>query len=142
MNGDLNITDLHGSKGTLNVQGGLNQANVLYVGKGGNSVGIVNHSSGVLQSNPTTGGDWRIGGNTAADAESVGIYNLSGTGVLSVGRNFQIGGYGTGSVIQTGGTANLTAGVPIIGRFAGGVGTWDLSTGNGVINQTPSAATT
>ncbi len=144
--GDFNVGDagVAGSTlgGTLNVQDSATvNARTLSIGKYVNAVGTVNQSGGVVQEvdNGLPGGDWRIGGSgSTSDAAAVGVYNLSG-GSFSTGTNLQVGGYGTGTFRQTGGSASVGAnngGFLSIGRFPGGVGTYDLSTGNGMLNTT------
>jgi fibronectin-binding autotransporter adhesin len=134
--GDLNISDLSGSTGTLNITGGTVKANTLYVGKGNLGAaatsGTVNQSGGAV-SQTTGGGDWRIGGaGSAADANATGNYNLSG-GTFSDGTsNMQIGAYGHGTMTITGGAATV-GGFLSVGRYTGGVGVLDMSAGNGTM---------
>lgn len=140
-NGDLNLADLHGSTGILNIVSGTHSTLNLFVGKGGNGTGTVNHTGGTLQTGGTgTAADWRIGGNTAADTETTGTYNLSGGTLINTARNFQIGAWGNGSIVQTGGTALISqgGGVPVIGRFGGSTGLWSVT--NGIVSQAPTAA--
>ncbi len=141
--GELNVADVNAT-GVLNVLGSATvNARSLEVGKFGNANGTVNQSGGTVTEADNGAGtaDWRIGGyGSAADAAAVGVYNLS-AGTLNTGAaNLQVGAYGKGTVTQTGGTATVAAYLSI-GRFGGGNGTWDLSTGTGalVANTAPLA---
>ena len=124
------VGSVAGDNGTLNVSGQFS-AGTISVANATTSVGTVNQTGGIV--NQTGGADFRIGGyNSAADAAAVGTYNLSG-GTLTSPANFQVGGYGHGTLIQTGGTVNSGA-YTDSGRFAGGVGLIDVEGGN--FNQT------
>ena len=129
--GDTNISDVTGSTGVLNLNGtGTFKGTTLFIGKSGTATATVNQSGGTVQQ--TGGNDLRIGGyGSAADAASVGTYNLSG-GTFTTPGNLQFGAYGHGTLNQTGGTVNAgtaTGGFPVVGRYAGGVGTVNISAG-------------
>lgn len=101
--------------------------NTLNVGHFGNSQGYVKQTGGAVTS--AGGGDWRIGGTDGAAGASVGIYDLTG-GTFTVGLNFQIGAFGKGQMNVGGaGSVNVAGGFPVVGRFAGGFGVLDVSTG-------------
>ena len=125
---DFNLGDTVASRGVVNVQ---DQAALtiatLYVGKGGASVGIVNHTLGTVTA--SGGGDWRIGGNqtVGSDTGTYGIYNMVGGSAL-INRNFQIGASGTGVFNQTGGAVSVTSGFNVIARF-GGSGVLNIANG-------------
>ena len=104
----------------------------LWVGKGGTSQGYVYQSGGVVTNAWAASSDWQIGGSAAAAAGSFGGYYLSG-GRLDVNRNLQIGAYGTGEMVVSGGQANFWAGYPVIGRFTNGAGL--LVVKGGTFNQ-------
>jgi fibronectin-binding autotransporter adhesin len=134
--GDLNIADQNGSTGALNIRDNASvQVRTLMVGRQGTASGVVNQTGGTVQEvdNGAGSGDWRIGGgNSSADAAAVGVYNLSGGSFNTGGANLQIGGYGSGTFIQTGGT--VFCGVYLsIGRYPGSVGVFNLSSGSGAV---------
>ncbi len=85
-------------------------------------------------------GDWRIGGaGSTSDAIAIGVYNLSGGTLNPGGANFQVGAYGMGTITQTGGTVITGAnggGYLSIGRFPGGTGVYNMSSGNGTLTET------
>ena len=93
----------------------------------GAPVGTVNISGGSVT---FSGADNRIGGdNSAVSVNAQGIVNVSG-GTLNFGGNVQIGAYGKGTMTISGtGAVNSTAGFPVVGRFAGGVGVLTLDGG-------------
>ncbi len=142
---DFNAGDVGSSSGTLNVQdtasltvgtgGGLFIASAN--GAGSTASGTVNHGAGTVTVN-ATGDRLVIGGrSSAAGTGASGTYNLSGTGVLTNAGNAWIGGYGTGSLVQTGGTFNNTGWVSV-GRQTGSTGTYTISSGQ--LNQTGAGA--
>src|SRR5262249_42885777 len=118
--GDLNVADLTGAVGVLNITNNTQLSlNTLYVGKTNNGVGTVNQSGGIVTR--LGGGDWRIGGGyTAGDNSAVGTYNLSGGSIWNVG-NLQIGAAAQGTWNQSGGSVSVAA-YPSIGRFTNSVG--------------------
>ena len=124
--GDFNVSDIANSIGELDIS---NNATILcnggiWVGKSAGTIGTVNQAGGNFLK--TGGGDFLIGGLAGATT-SVGTWNLSG-GLLSVNGNFQPGTYGQGTFNQTGGTVLDNATVSI-GRYAGGVGVYNISSG-------------
>jgi hypothetical protein len=136
--GDLNVADVNAT-GVMNVQGTATvAARTLAVGKFGSSNGTVNQSGGSVSEvdNGTGPGDWRIGGyGSGSDSAAVGTYILS-AGTFNTGSaNLQVGAYGTGTFTQTGGAATVGSYLSI-GRFPGGHGTWDMSSGNGTLTAT------
>ncbi len=142
---DLNIGDTGASNtpatGTLNLSGSgqitINSGGGFYVGSGfstnteGN--GTVFQSGGTLTANGTTDGGFTIGGRKSKLA--IGIYNLSG-GTVNANTNVWDGGFGTGTMNQTGGVFQ-SAFFLSIGRQTGGTGTWNISAGS--LNQTNSS---
>ena len=130
MVGDFNVSDLTGSRSTLNIQDqAVFTLGNLFVGKTGVSVGVVNQTLGTVV-NSGGSNDWRIGGNGTAGQElgAYGIYNISG-GSFQTGRNFQTGASGIGVFNQTGGTVSVTGGTPDAGRQTGSFGLINLSNG-------------
>ena len=102
----------------------------------GAPVGTVNMSGGTAT---FTAGDSIIGGsNSAVSVGAQGTVQVTG-GTMNFGGNLQIGGYGQGTMNIFGGTVNSTAGFPVLGRFAGGVGTMTVAVG-GAFNQTNAAS--
>jgi autotransporter-associated beta strand protein/T5SS/PEP-CTERM-associated repeat protein len=134
--GDMNVADLAGSDGTLNIQDTATMTiGALYVGKALPSVGVVNQTGGSLIR--LQGGDWRIAGGTNGDSTTLGTFNLSGGSVVIGGANLQVGAYGQGVWNQTAGA--VTVGLfPSFGRYAGAVGEVDIS--GGTFTQTNTSA--
>ncbi len=133
VNGDFNTGD-NGTGVTNLLAGGRIRATTLYVGKFGSTSGTLTQSGGTL-SGVGSGGEWRIGGGgSASDSAAVGIYSLQ-AGLLSMPGNFQVGAYGQGTFKQTGGSASI-GGWLSIGRFGGGVGRYDMSSGSGTLTAT------
>jgi autotransporter-associated beta strand protein len=134
VHGDLNVGDISAT-GVMNVSNGATVRPVtLYVGKFGISNGTVTQTGGSVISLPGAS-DWRVGGGiSSADSAAFGLYQLQG-GLLDVFANFQIGAFGTGTLQQTGGTANVT-GYLAIGRFTGALGLYDMSSGSGTLTST------
>jgi autotransporter-associated beta strand protein len=142
---DLNIGDTGASNtpatGTLNLSGSgqitINSGGGFYVGSGFSSNteanGTVFQSGGTLTANGTTDGGFTIGGRTSKLA--IGIYNLS-AGTVNANTNVWDGGFGTGTMNQTGGTFQSALFLSI-GRQTGGKGIWNISAGT--LNQTNSA---
>jgi len=136
VDGDFNSGD-NGSGTTTVAAGGQIQAMTLYVGKYGSVSGMLTQSGGTV-SGLAGGGDWRIGGGgSSSDSAAVGVYNMQ-AGLLTPLYNFQVGAFGHGTLTQTGGTVHVP-GYLSIGRFSGGVGTYNMSSGNGrlVATETP-----
>lgn len=95
---------------------------------GENGTGTFNHSGGTVTVNTGSSAYNLIVGRRT---DSVGTYNLSGTGQVSA-RNVFIGGYETNSVAtghfnQTGGSLTTTEDLRL--GYAGGVGTYTISAG-------------
>lgn len=134
--GDFNIADVTGSRGILHLANGSTLLpNTFYVGKWGNATGTVNQNGGTVTNFDATPGDWRIGGgNSTNDHAAFGRYNMD-AGVFHTTANLQIGAYGDGEWLQSGGVATVGA-WPVVGRFTGSAGL--LSVSNGVFNQTGS----
>ncbi len=93
------------------------------------AIGTVNQTGGTLTVTNTGDGYFIIGGR--ASSLATGIYNLSG-GSVTANTNVRIGGYGTGTLNQTGGAFN-TASYLSIGRFSGSTGAVNVS--GGTLNQ-------
>ena len=113
------------SNGSYTINGGNFTARNAIIGK--NYAGTFNQNGGNVTLNNTVNDvtDHRLGEATG----STGIYNLT-DGILTLNHNFQIGASGTGIFSQTGGTVNAPGGFPSVGRFAGGVGTLNISKGS------------
>lgn len=84
-----------------------------------NGRGTINQSGGTVTTNHD-GLDSVIGNNSTGN----GIYNLSGTGALSIARNLYVGNSGTGAFNQTGGTNTIASTLRI-----GSLGTVNLNGG-------------
>jgi autotransporter-associated beta strand protein len=138
VNGDFNIGDVSAT-GALNITGNATiRPQNFYVGKYGTSDGTVIQTGGSVVG-ISAGSDWRIGGaGSASDSAAAGIYNMSG-GTFNCPSNLQVGAFGTGTFIQTGGVVSV-GNYLSIGRFAGGVGTYDMSSGNGILNANTTAS--
>ena len=97
----------------------------------GNPVGNLNITGGTAT---FSGGDSRIGGDQAttngnSTAGAVGKVNVT-SGTLNFGGNLQVGAFGQGTMtIANSGVVNSTAGYPVVGRFAGSVGTMNVAGG-------------
>jgi autotransporter-associated beta strand protein len=128
---DLNVGDVN-STGSLNISGtSVVKAMTLYVGKFGTARGTVTQNGGSLMSLPGSG-EWRIGGGgSSADQGTVGTYNLL-AGTVSDSGNLQVGAYGRGDLVQTGGSVKVDGWLSI-GRYAGSVGTYNMTSGNGIL---------
>jgi autotransporter-associated beta strand protein/T5SS/PEP-CTERM-associated repeat protein len=136
-NADLNIGDTGDSAtpatGVLNLQDNAS----ITVGTGGafvvgsgffsntRAMGTVNQSGGTLTANGTADGGFVVGGRGSALAQ--GTYNLS-AGQVITNTNSWVGGRGTGTMNQTGGTFTANNYLAI-GRHAGGTGVWNISDG-------------
>ena len=104
---------------------------------GNTGAGAIRQTGGTVQQAGTFGGDWRIGGYTGAnDAQAYGSYTISG-GTMTNARPFQVGAFGRGVLDIAGGTVNINGNFPVVGRFAGGVGLMNVSSGS--FNQTTTA---
>jgi autotransporter-associated beta strand protein len=130
-NTDFNIGDVSGSSGIIRMTGGSIAATNFYLGKSGTATGLLVQSAGSIASQANSGGDWRIGGATSADAAAVGTYNISG-GTFTTTTNFQVGAYGKGIVNQTGGTVTVGSYLSI-GRWPGAVGVYNMASGSGTL---------
>jgi autotransporter-associated beta strand protein len=139
--GSLIVGNASGSQGRLNVSPGALVHVASAAGPGGSplAVGACAGSAGLLVQ--TGGRLWieggnesRIGGATSDAGSARGDYRLS-AGTLDNPGNFQVGAFGSGVMTQTGGNADI-GGWFSVGRFAGGVGMLDMSSGNGVLTAT------
>jgi fibronectin-binding autotransporter adhesin len=138
INQDFNIADINDARGRLDIQ---NNAIIrtlnLWLGKNNTCTGLVYQTGGILTNHLTGGTDWRLGGNSAAGNLTFGGYYLSG-GRVDVQKNFQIGAYGTGEMLITGGVVNQWTGYPAVGRFTNAIGL--LTVTGGQFNQLSTAA--
>ncbi len=130
-----------GGTGTYNLSGGESSMYNLRLGFAGSSPGVINHSGGTLN---YKGGDFAI--SWAANA---GVYNLSGTGVLSIPNDGRVRVGATANTVgifnMTGGTATIAArfelgtegdapgGVPVAN--SGAKGTLNISGGTMTITN-------
>ncbi len=134
MNQDFNIADVNDATGRLDIQGNAVIRTInLWVGKFNTTIGRVFQTGGTLTNSATSGADWQIGGANTGASGSFGGYYLSG-GRVDAFKNCQVGTFGTGELIITGGTWNQWAGFPSIGRYTNGVGSLVVANG-GVFNQ-------
>lgn len=124
-------------QGTLNLSGtAAVSGKVVYLANANGSSGVVNQTGGTVTE--STVSPMRIGVATGT-SPAVGIYLLSGTGVVNDPSDFQVGYAGRGGFFQTGGTVNA-AGYPSVGRSTTtGYGEADIS--GGVFNQSTATAT-
>jgi autotransporter-associated beta strand protein len=126
-------SDGFGTGGMLKTGGGtmVSTGNITLSGTAGSMTvdgGTFSHSAGTK----SIGGTLRVGGASSSN----GSYTLS-AGVLTVSNNFAglstgaIGGSGTGSFAQTGGTFNVsgTNSSLVVGEGSGGVGSYTISAG-------------
>lgn len=138
---DLNIGDtgsaIDTATGTLLLQEGgqitVESAGGFFVGSGffanTKASGSVTQTGGTLTVNAGFDGGFVIGGRTSS--LPVGIYHLDG-GMVTANTNLQVGGRGTGTIEQTGGTFTAN-GFMAIGRHAASVGSWTVD--GGVVTQ-------
>ena len=132
-NADFNVGDtgdgVTAAAGTLNLSDRatvtVNSAGGFYVGSGffagTNANGLVNQTGGTLNANGNFDGAFIIGGR--ASALAVGMYNLSG-GTVNANTNVRVGGYGVGTLNQTGGNFNTPTTFPSADssvRWVGGI---------------------
>ncbi len=123
--GDFNVADVGTSSGTLNLQdSGTITAATTYIGKASTTTGTFNISNGTF-----TGGPLYMG----QSLNSTGTINQTG-GSITAGNNneIRIGQDGTGIWNQSAGTVSIS-GWCVIGRFATGSGTLNVS--GGTFNQ-------
>ena len=133
MTQDFNVGDTSDAQGRLDIQNNAVIRTInLWLGKFNSAAGRVFQTGGTLTNSATSGSDWQLGGNNVNAATAFGGYYLSG-GRVDIQKNFQVGAWGTGELIMTGGTLNHYAGFPSIGRFTNGVGS--LVVGGGTFNQ-------
>ena len=132
--------------GTYNLSGGsLSASNNIFIGKELGSSGTLNMTGGILGTseslrighNQATGVLTQSGGTVnvqnevyignETNASSVGTYTLSGTGVLNVGNEVQVGrDNGTGTFNLNGGTVNAN-------KISGGTGSATVNFNGGVL---------
>ena len=86
-----------------------------FIGDAG--TGVMNHTGGTND----VGRDLYVG-----RSGGTGTYDLSGSGLVTVGQKEHVGYGGAGSLLQTGGT-NTVAGTLYLGQFVTGDGTYHLS---------------
>ena len=89
----------------------------------------MNQSGGTLTANGASDNQFTIGGR--ASAKAVGVYNLV-SGTVNANTNVDDGGFGTGTITQTGGSFQAADNVAI-GRQTKSVGIWTISAGT--LNQ-------
>jgi autotransporter-associated beta strand protein len=131
---DFNIGDVDSSSGVVNIQDSATLTiNNLFVASansaGSTATGIVNQIGGTVNQLNTGVGTFSIGGrNQTSSAAAVGVYNISGSAVLNAAAGIRVGGGGTGTINQNGGTINARQGINIA-RLPGSVGTNNLNGG-------------
>jgi fibronectin-binding autotransporter adhesin len=129
---DFNITDAtvanSGSLGWLDIQDNATIVfRSLWIGKGLQATGLVYQTGGVFTNvGPTA--DIRLGGNAADQTATFGGYYLSG-GRADFNRLMQVGAYGVGEMIVSGGQFSNNASV-VVGRFLNSQGTLSVSGGS------------
>ncbi len=120
---NLQMGDLVGSHGILNLQGGLLESYTSFFGNHGEAT--INHSGGTYQTRGV-----RLG----VYADGQGDYFLSGNGNLVSTDDILVGGYGQGSFSQSGG-ALVQATAVILGSTSTGSGSYRLDGGQLNIND-------
>ena len=136
---DLIVGADFGSEGKLNITGGtLTVARWIFAGRAGNSgggTGTINQSAGTV----TSQGWMRLGEAPGA----VGTYNLSGTGVASIGGGDGDTGdddvvlgvdFGAQGILNVSGTSQLNAARDIVAGFNGASGTMTQTGGDVNVN--------
>ena len=142
----------NGAQGTVNINtsGTVAVTNDIFVGRGANSVGVMNLDNGIVSAGAANNGVWtafgREGGQgtlnmsggsytsfgtffVGRDANSVGAANISG-GTITMGQgNFIVGENCQGDVDQTGGTINVGGQEFWVGNGAAGVATHTFDAG-------------
>jgi autotransporter-associated beta strand protein len=131
---DFNIADVNDARGRLDIQdNAIIRTLNLWLGKNNTCTGLVYQTGGIFTNHLTGGTDLRLGGNDANGTATFGGYYLSG-GRMDIQKNFQIGAYGTGEMVISGGAYNHWTGTyPAVGRFTNGVGF--LTVSGGQFNQ-------
>lgn len=123
---------------TLNINGGTFQTTGDQDTVGGEGRGTINQTGGVYITAGPNGdgskGTLVVGSNTSG----IGIYNLSGTGILSVANFEMVGANGTGTFTQSAGTHSVGTTL-YLGANSSGNGTYSLS-GTGKLDVTGSEA--
>ena len=122
--GDLFLGNNVGSVGAYNLSGTGALVVNLYELVGYFGTGTFTQTGGTNTINAGNGGALYIG-NWGG---STGVYNLSGTGSLSVGGNEYVGNLGTGTFTQTGGSNTVALGL-YVGFSSGSTGTYNLNSG-------------
>ena len=119
----VDLTGAGTNRTTFSMSGNTLTTQALGVGYTGRAT--FNHSGGIVNVNGP-GLDMAVGEHAGAN----GIYNLSGTGALSVAHDLFVGRYAgsSGTFNQTGGT-NTIANQLFIGTDSGSIGVYDLSDG-------------
>jgi hypothetical protein len=124
---NLDLGGNSGSNGSYNLNGGSLLPWHVVVGSGG--IGTFNHTGGTNSINLSLGGGLSLG----QYASSSGVYNLSGTGDLTV-KDEWIGTNGVGLFNQSGGTHTAT-GTMTLAVNAGSSGTYNLTGGTLTVNN-------
>ncbi|HYG24542.1 MAG TPA: autotransporter-associated beta strand repeat-containing protein [Verrucomicrobiae bacterium] len=135
-NNDFNVSDSTlaggGDNGRLDIQdNAILRFRNLWIGKGLNATGMVYQTGGVWTNHYGPNADLRIGGNAADQVDTFGRYQISG-GRADFRRLLQVGAYGIGELLVSGGQFNNNASV-VIGRFPGSRGT--VAVTGGQFNQ-------
>ena len=101
-----------------------------FSGAGSAATGTVNQSGGAVTTTGGGDGNLIVGGRNTGSVSGVGTYNLTGGSVsVNNGGNTWIGGYGAGTVNQSGGNLNIFSWLSI-GRQIGSTGSYNLSGGS------------
>lgn len=138
INQDFNIADINDARGQLEIRdNAIVRTLNLWLGKNNTCTGLLYQTGGILTNHLTGGTDLRLGGNSTAGISTFGGYYLSG-GRADLQKNFQIGAYGLGEMIITGGALNQWTGYPVAGRYTNSSGI--LTVNGGQFNQLSPAA--
>ena len=129
----LDLTGAGATRTTLSMSANALTTSFFFLGVNGRAT--INQSGGTLTTNHT-GFDSTIGHNSNGN----GIYNLSGTGALSIARDLFVSFSGTGTFNQTGGTTTIASTLRIgtngAYNLSGGTLRFDAVTGIERLNYT------
>nr|WP_050781049.1 autotransporter-associated beta strand repeat-containing protein [Bradyrhizobium sp. ORS 278] len=129
LTGDLVVGAASADKASLAQISANLTANNVYIGNANGAIGTVNQSAGTLTTTALNDPNFGIGSAVGG----MGTYNLSGGTAVVTNGIFNVGGYGAGTLNQSGGTINA-GWWAIVGRRVGSSGVYNLS--GGQFNQT------
>lgn len=113
--GTLNIADVGTGTTVFNMTGGSISAEEIFIGKNAGVNGYLLQSGGTVVDR-AGGDDTRIGGFNVASASATGAWVITG-GTVNGNSNMQVGSFGTGSMLISGGDVTWSNGYPVIARF-------------------------